>query len=523
MTTEIDLALVNAQMITMDGPLSGLGWITINDGRITGIGRGELPTQIARTVKNYINCEGNTLIPGFHDAHCHVLSGSTSLLAVDCSPSNVSSISGIQNLLIERKSKSGSNNWIRAFGYNEFYLDEKRHPNRWDLDQAVPDRPVKLLHRSGHATVLNSTALNLVNINRNTPDPVYGVIDRHPETGDPTGLLLEMGRYLDSVIPVHPRDELEDALTLFNQRSLSLGITSLQDATASNGIEQWRLFSDLSDLGRITPSLTLMPGLENLSGFLDQGLSFGYQSGNLRVGAAKLIINLTTGDMQPTPKQLLELIKYANQTGFQVAIHAVESESVRAAITAIQQAGTECISNTRRHRIEHCSECPTDLMYEIVKSGISVVTQPGIIYYHGQRYLAETEVTRIPWLYRIGSLHESKATIAAGSDCPVIEPNPLIGIYAAVSRLANSGDVVLPSEAISPHSALKMYTLGSATVNFQENEKGSITVGKIADLALLDDNPILSKTEHIPNIKVMMTIVRGEVAWRHESFIPFVD
>ena len=89
--------------------------------------------------------------------------------------------------------------------------------------------------------------------------------------------------------------------------------------------------------------------------------------------------------------------------------------------------------------------------------------------------------------------------------------------------MANSGDVVLPSEAISPHSALKMYTLGSATVNFQENEKGSITVGKIADLALLDDNPILSKTEHIPNIKVMMTIVRGEVAWRHESFIPFVD
>ena len=95
--------------------------------------------------------------------------------------------------------------------------------------------------------------------------------------------------------------------------------------------------------------------------------------------------------------------------------------------------------------------------------------------------------------------------------------------YAAVSRLANSGDVVLTSEAISPHSALKMYTLGSATVNFQENEKGSITVGKIADLALLDDNPILSKPEHIPNIKVMMTIVRGEVAWRHESFIQFVD
>ncbi|SVE58757.1 uncharacterized protein METZ01_LOCUS511611, partial [marine metagenome] len=174
-TTEIDLALVNARMITMDGPLSGLAWITINEDRITGIGSGKLPVEIAQSVKNYINCEGNTLIPGFHDAHCHVLSSSTSLLAVDCSPSNVSSISGIKDLLIERRSKSGSNNWIRGFGYNEFYLDEKRHPTRWDLDEAVPDRPVKLLHRSGHATVLNSTALDLVNIDRNTPDPVYGV------------------------------------------------------------------------------------------------------------------------------------------------------------------------------------------------------------------------------------------------------------------------------------------------------------------------------------------------------------
>ena len=521
MTTEIDLALVNARMITMDDPLSGLAWITINKDRITGIGSGKLPVEIAQSVKNYINCEGNTLIPGFHDAHCHVLSSSTSLLAVDCSPKNVSSISGIKDLLIERRSKSGSNNWIRGFGYNEFYLDEKRHPTRWDLDEAVPDRPVKLLHRSGHATVLNSTALDLVNIDRNTPDPVYGVIDRHHETGDPTGLLLEMGRYLDSVIPIHTRGELEDALLLFDQRCLSLGITSLQDATAGNGIEQWRLFSDLSRLGQITPSLTIMPGIENLSSFLDEGLSFGYQSGNLRVGAAKLVINLTTGDMQPPPKRLLELMKYANHVGFQVAIHAVESESVRAAITAIQQSEIEGISNSRRHRIEHCSECPTDLINEIVKSGISVVTQPGFIFYHGQRYLAETEINRIPWLYRIGSLQESKTTLAAGSDSPVIEPNPLVGIYAAVSRRTNSGDTVTPSEAISAHSALRMYTLGSATVNFQEHEKGSITVGKIADLALLDDNLILSKPEHIPDIRVMMTIVRGKVAWTHESFIPF--
>ena len=523
MRTEIDLALVNTRMITMDTPLRGLAWITINEGRITGIGSGKLPAKLARNVKNYINCEGKTLVPGFHDAHCHVLSSSTSLLAVDCSPSNVSSISGIKDLLIEKRSKSSNNNWIRGFGYNEFYLDEKRHPNRWDLDEAVPDRPVKLLHRSGHAIVLNSTALNLVNINRNTPDPVYGVIDRHHGTGDPTGLLLEMDRYLDSVIPLHPRDELEEALRLFNQRCLSFGITSLQDATANNSVEQWRLFSDLSRQGRITPSLTLMPGIESLPSFLNEGLSFGYQSGNLRVGAAKLIINQTTGDMQPPPKQLLELIKYANHVGFQVAIHAVESESVRAAITAIQQAETEEISNDRRHRIEHCSECPTDLINEISKSGISVVTQPGFIYYHGQRYLAETEITRIPWLYRIGSLQESKTTIAASSDSPVIEPNPLMGIYAAVSRKTNSGDTVLPSEAISAHSALRMYTLGSATVNFQEHEKGSITVGKIADLALLDEDPILSKPENIPDIKVMMTIVRGKVAWRHESFIPFAD
>ena len=141
-----------------------------------------------------IDCQGGTLVPGFHDAHCHILAAAASLLAVDCSPAAVSSIEDIKERIRERAADAPPDGWIRGVGYNEFYLSEKRHPTRWDLDAAVPDRPVRLTHRSGHAVALNSRAMALAAIGSDTPDPPNGVIERDGVTGEPTGLLLEMDR-----------------------------------------------------------------------------------------------------------------------------------------------------------------------------------------------------------------------------------------------------------------------------------------------------------------------------------------
>ena len=497
-------------------------WVAVGDGRISGVGRGAPPSGLmGRQGVRAIDCEDGTLIPGFHDAHCHILATASALLAVDCSPAAVASIKEIGERLRQRASVAPPAAWIRGAGYNEFYLAERRHPDRRDLDAAVPDRPVRLAHRSGHAHVLNSQALALAGIGPDTPDPVGGVIDRDPATGEPTGLLLEMDGYLDGVVPPLSRAELCEGISLFNAQCLSLGITALQDASPGNSPERWRLFQEVREQGLLTPSLTLMAGASHLPDFLREGFSFGYESGGVRLGAAKIMLTMTTGSLRPSPEELARMVDDADRAGFQVAIHAVEAEAVEAAVEAIcVQTGGR--ASARRHRIEHCSECPPWLSARLAGCGITVVTQPGFVYHSGDRYLAEVDAERLLWLYTTGSLRAMGVRVAAGSDAPVAPLDPMAGIYAAVTRRSSSGAALVPGEAVDVESAMRMYTLDSAYACMQERERGSIAAGKRADLALLDRDPTSIAPEEIKDTSVLMTIAGGRVAWEGWSSTIFL-
>ena len=308
------------------------------------------------------------------------------------------SIEDIAEHLKIRAADAPPESWIRGTGYNEFHLRENRHPTRWDLDAAVHDRPVRLTHRSGHAVVLNSRALALAGIHRDTPDPAYGVIERDTTTGEPTGLLFEMDEYLEGVVPPLSQEDIYAGIRRFNEQCLTLGITSLQDATPGNSVERWRLFQEIKEQGLLTPSMTLMAGASHLTRFLEEGFAFGQSGPGMRLGAAKVVLTMTTGSLNPSREKLHTIVGDAHRSGFQVAIHAIEMEAVEEAIEAIrlqtQESGTG-----RRHRIEHCSECPPHLIERLSGCGITVVTQPSFIYYSGERYLAEVAGDRLPWLY----------------------------------------------------------------------------------------------------------------------------
>ena len=506
-----DLLLYNANVITLDASLPRASWVAVSGGLIAGVGLGKPPREWTGSAARAIDCQGGTLIPGFNDAHCHILAMAAALLAVDCSPSAVSSIEDIKARLKARAVGAPTDFWIRATGYNEFYLQEKRHPTRFDLDAAVPDRPVRLTHRSGHAVALNSRALALAGITRDTPDPTYGVIDRD-DTGEPTGLLLEMDDYLEGVVPPLSQEEIHAGIKLFNEQCLALGITSLQDATPGNSPERWRLFQEIKEQGILTPSLTLMAGASHLSRFLEEGFAFGYAGPGIRLGAAKVMLTMTTGSLNPPREELHRIVGEAHRSGFQVAIHAVEMEAVEAAIEAISLQTKES-GTTLRHRIEHCSECPPLLVERIARGGITVVTQPGFVYYSGERYLSEVAGERRAWLYAIGSLSAAGVPLAAGSDAPVVPLDPIAGIYAAVTRRAQSGDHVLPHESVGVEDALRIYTLGSAYASFEEQATGSIEKTKRADLTLLDKDLTTIPPEEIKATRALMTVARGEVVW----------
>lgn len=511
--TGADLVLYNANILTMNSLKPRASWVVVNRGNIIAVGSGVPPLGADIYPARAVNCGGGTLIPGFNDAHCHVLATSAASLSVDCTPSAVSSIEEIKEKLRTRAASVPEGSWLRATGYNEFYLREMRHPNKWDLDEVAPQHPIRLIHRSGHAMVLNRRAMELAGIFIETPDPTYGVIEREDQTGEPTGLLLEMNDYLDDVLPRLSQPELEAGIRLFNDRCLSMGITSVQDATPGNDLEQWDLFVGLKKRGLLTPDITFMPGARHIHQFQDQGLHFGYGIKGLRLGAAKVMVTMTTGSLQPPRSELRRLVMDAHLGGFQLAVHAVEAEVVEEVLDAITLCPNRDGSGPYRHRIEHCSECQPYLMERMAINGVSVVTQPSFLYYNGERYRSEVPMGKQPWLYPIRSLLAYGVHLAAGSDAPVAPMDPLIGICAAVTRLAESGYKVNPGQTISVEEAINMYTLGSAYVSFEERVSGSIEDGKRANLVLLDRDPMLVSPEEIKNLRVLMTVIGGEVVW----------
>ena len=509
---EKSIFLYNATVITMEISMPRASWVYVEGSIIRSVGSGALPKHLIGSNTQLIDCQGMTIIPGFNDAHIHIFATASNSIGVDCGYNLVSSITDIGQRLKEKADKVTSDVWVKGFGYHEFNLIEKAHPTRWDLDNWVPHHPVRLRHSSGHAIVLNSKALALVGIDKTTADPVYGVIDRFEDTGEPTGLLLEMNEYLEGKIPPPHEHEINRGLTDFNRNCIQMGITSLQDANPMNSLEDWNAFLSKVNEKIIEPDVRMMVSINAVEEFISEGLLFGSSAGSLTLSSVKIMSGLTTGALYPPTEELENKIRYAGENGFQVAIHGVEAE-VNSEIVRLMyksRASFGILSN----RIEHLSECPPELIADIYKQKITVVTQPGFIYYRGDKYKEEIPVNRQEWLYRIGSLHNAGVKIGIGSDSPVIPINPMYSIYSAITRKTASGNVLNVKEAVSVEDIIEMYTLGSAYAGNEDKIKGSIKPGHKADLIVLDSDPTVVDYELIKSIKNVMTIVSGEVLWQ---------
>jgi len=509
-----DLILNNANVITMNPGHPTAGLVAIKDNRILLVAGNDQLGEVRGAKSKVIDCQGRTVVPGFNDAHCHIFSFIRKLGSLDLSLSSVRSIADIKAAIRRRVQSITPGSWLTGTDYNEFYLAEKRHPNRWDLDEAAPDHPVVLAHRSLHACVLNSLALSMAGITRETPEPPGAVIDRDFSTGEPSGLLFEMVSYIRrEVLPPLSDEELAEGIASANRHYLSMGITSLQEASASNDYARWQTLQRFKQSGKLASRVSVMFGFDALPQFQQAGLALGSGDSQLRLGGVKILLNETRGQLQPPPDELNRQALSAHRAGFQLAIHCIEPGTVEAAIAALEHIGRQSSLAGRRQRLEHCSECPPELLERLIKLEALVVTQPPFLYYSGERYLAILPAERQRWLYRIKSFLDSGLVVAGSSDSPVASDNPLIGIYAAVTRRAESGQELLPQEAISPQQALAMYTTSAAYTSFEENIKGSIAPGRLADMVILSADPLVSPPEQLKDIRVEMTIIDGRVAW----------
>ena len=506
----VDTVFTNARVLTLEPRRPTADLLGIRGGRVALVGeREDLGGALAPGVRA-VDCQGGVLLPAFHDAHLHLLALASRLLAVDAAPPAVRSLRDLKDAIARRTRETPPGGWVRAWGYREGALAEGRHPTRHDLDEAAPHHPVRLVHGSGHASVLNSPALASVGIGRETPDPPEGVIERDRH-GEPTGLFLELDDWLDKRIPPLPEETLVQGLKKAVRLLLSQGVAGVQDATAANDLERWRLFRRLRERGALPLRAVFFPGLLGLHPFRERGMRFGQGDEGLRLGHAKLLLTMTTGALYPPQEEVVERVQEAAASGWPVALHAVEAEAVEAAAEAI--AGARPRGPFLPHRIEHASECPDALLPKITGSGAWAVTNPAFLYHSGDRYRKDVPPERQGWLYRIGSFQKAGVPVAFGSDAPVELPAPFLGLYGATTRRSAGEEALLPQEAVPIGDALRMHTLEAAKAGGWR-DLGLLREGFKADLVLLDKDPTQAEPEALQEIKVWMTVVGGKTVWQ---------
>ena len=471
--------------------------VAVGGGVITAVGNGVEVTRLAGADTDVIDCGGRAIVPGIVDEHCHLLAAAATLARVDCRPAATPTVPAVIEAL--RRSNDGTDGWIRGYGYDDSPLGLGRHLNRWDLDAVSLELPVRVDHRSGHATALNSAGLRAAGISRDTPDPPGGIIVRDDD-GESTGLLMDMAAWLRQRTGERSRSARcsTSHLRQLGQRLLEYGITAVTDAGPDNGPERWMKFADAVGCGALPQRVTMMAGYAHLREMRDAGLGYGDTAcrGRLTVGHAKIMLTASSGRLHPHPDDLERMVATAHRAGFPVAIHAVERDAVVAAALAIMDNPAPA----GRDRIEHCAECPPDVAELVAQSGALAVPNTGFLHYDGERYLRTVSGELLPHLYPAGALEALGVPVALGSDAPVVEPNPWASMAAAVTRCTARGNYLGGKGLPSVASALDMHT-GS----------NRIAPGCPADLAVVEPDPFTTPPANLPEGRAVLTTVSGMV------------
>ena len=511
----IDLILVDGNVLTQDPRRPRTEAVAVGGGRVRAVGDSERLLALKTSKTRVLSLSGQTLAPGFIDAHLHLRALAESLVTAGLGPDHgVASLADLKARIRAEAQALPAGAWIRAGGYDENDLAEQRPPNRWDLDEAAPNHPVKLTHRSGHAHALNSLALRLVGLSKDSPEPEGGLMERDWDTAEPNGLLYGLGDFLSRRVPPLTKDELGRGVSLAGRLLASLGVTSFQDASPRNDLSRWQDLERWLDEGRLASRVTMMLGPAGWKAWRADRFESRLSDNRLRAQGVKIVIDETTGRLNPDQETLNRIVADVHNHSGQAVLHAIEPAAIEAACRAVAETRQQLPRRPDpRHRLEHCSVCPPDLAARIASLGLTVATHPAFIYYNGDRYLKTVPPEDQAHLYPLAGLAAAGVGLAAASDAPIVPPNPLAGLYAAVTRRTRSGAELAPHQAVSAADALRMYTMGAAHAAFEEKIKGVLAPGRLADLVVFSADPTQTPAEDLESVRVTMTMVGGEVVY----------
>ncbi len=530
--------LTNARIHTQAGTVAD-SLAVDRTGRLMAVGSESQVLNLRGPHTKIINARGQIVLPGFYDCHMHILDLGLKLSQVDLSFPKVKCIPDILTQLADQLKANPASTVVLGARYDQNRLQEKQHPTRHDLDAVSLDLPVRIEHTSGHAAVVNSRALEMLGISRNSKDPVGGIVHRDAD-GEPTGLLLETAAWhnMDSIAPEPTSAEAIKALERAGDYLLSLGITSASDACTS--LDEIDCYARASWLQKLRLRVNLMVDwaevMEDAASApppKPEHLQPGRVSGHmLHVGQAKLFSDgaITTrtcwlnqpfsdGDNTNTgvpifpEEELRRLIIAAHRRGWQVACHAIGDRAIEAVLDAYAEAQRQQTRPRPGHRIEHCMLLNDQLIQRLRRQNIWSIGQPEFISSLGDAYITALGTERASRLSPYNTLENCGVAQAFSSDCPVVPGNPIDGLIAAVTRRIASGTTLNLNECISMEAAVYNFTAAPAFACRTEQDRGTLETGKWADFILIQGELFAPIGEWINVPKVASVFVAGQCVY----------
>jgi predicted amidohydrolase YtcJ len=501
--------------------------------RIAGVGNADAMRELLGAGTKEIDLTGGLLVPGFIDCHLHLVLSAFFKMNVD-----LAAVGSVKDLLSTVRQKAASlppGKWLMGLRFREDNFPDKRMPTLEELTAAAPHNPVLLIRYDGHTGLANPAALEAAHITGDTPDPPGGIIAR--EGGRPTGVLKE--RAVDLVLSALPTPDVEEfkaGFALFMEDLLRFGVTAVHTVlqTGPNGpagslgpfeIPLLKLFE--KEIPQRLYPLVAASSVDEATAALSEQFGAKKVDGVWRGGALKLFADGTFGSrtayfseeyadmpgergmMVKEPGELFEIISAAQREGLQTAVHVIGDRAITEVAGMFLAAKRTIGGPDLRHRIEHCGMISPDDWGTIREAGIILSFQPSFIVSEGAWIESRVGKGRLGRVYPIRTAIDRMVPVSGGSDSPIETPDVMAGIWGAVTRHGFTAD-----QRISAYEALSLYTSRAAWASFDEATTGTITKGKRADLVVLDRDPRAAPPDEIKDIRVMLTMIGGEIRYQ---------
>jgi predicted amidohydrolase YtcJ len=531
----MDTIFYNGKINTLDEAGSVYSAVGVTGGRITALGSDEELQHFSGPKTETIDLKGTVMFPGFMEAHNHLFIYGYLLGGIDLSASKVSRMEDVLSLVKTAAQKASPGTWIKGSRYAEYFLSENRHPTRNDLDPVSPENPVILSHTSFHACTLNSAALKQAGITADTPSPLGGIIEKDPDTGEPTGVLHDQAfnevfnKLYFTDLENMGTDARIDLCARATEKFAQKGLVFAADAMVMP--QTLNMYQETLAAGRLKVRIYTMNLNLTAEWLTGSQIKTGFGSDRLRIGPIKIFAdggmsNRTAAVSTPflTPpydkglkiqsrEQLIEIVCMYHGLGYQIAIHAQGDEGISDTLDAYEACLGKTSHNPLRHRIEHAGCLYPDLLRPAAAMNILAAVQPVFFSELGDGYIEAFGPELADQLYPFKSMLNAGMQIGGSSDCPVSEVDPRIGLRDAVLRQTPSGKQLSRHEALTMDEAIRLYTQGSAYLSFDENHNGTIETGKRADFTVMTADPRDVQPEDVPDIPFTMTVVDGEIVW----------